>query len=123
MIEHQILKDERILIVRPVEKLTEADFAGLAAAVDPFLEEHGGLVGLLIEAESFPGWEDFAGFTSHMRFVKDHHKAIQRVALATDAGIPSFIPKLVDHFTAAEIKPFPYAARDAALAWLVSGTA
>ena len=118
MIEHEIMKDEGILVVRPVDKLTEEDFAGLTAAVDPYIEEHGGLTGLLIAAASFPGWEDFAGFTSHMRFVKDHHKAIQRVALATDAGIPSFIPKLVDHFTAAEIKPFAYAERDAALAWL-----
>lgn len=118
MIQHQLLSDERILIVSPMDKLTAEDFASLAASVDPFIEEHGGLRGLLIDAESFPGWVDFACFTSHMRFVKDHHKAIARVALASDASIPTFLPKLVDHFAAAEIKQFPYAQRDAALAWL-----
>ena len=121
MIQHQILEDEGILVVSPTEKLSAEDFTGLAAAVDPYIEAHGGLQGLLIDAESFPGWEDFAGFTSHMRFVKDHHKVIARVALATDAAIPGFAPKLVDHFTAAEIRAFPYAERDAALAWLRGG--
>ena len=118
MIEHEILADDRIVVVKPLDKLTKEDFAGLAAAVDPFLEAHGELRGLLIDAEHFPGWEDFAGFLSHMRFVRDHHRKIARVALTTDARIPTFLPKLVDHFVAAEIRQFPHAERDAALAWL-----
>ncbi|MHC4954563.1 MAG: SpoIIAA family protein [Planctomycetota bacterium] len=118
MIQHEYLPEPGVLVVRPAEKLTEDDFNALAAAVDPIIEERGGLQGLLIEAEKFPGWEDFAGFTSHIRFVKDHHRAIKKVAAVTDGGILAFMPKVATHFVAAEVRHFDSAERETALAWL-----
>jgi SpoIIAA-like len=71
----------------------------------------------VIEAQSFPGWENFAGLVSHLRFVRDHHRKIQRVAVISDSKVLSVAPHLVKHFVAAEIKQFPAKERQAALDW------
>lgn len=118
MIEHQLLRDERILIVVPSGPLEQKDFEGLAAVVDPFVAEGGALAGLLVYVESFPGWDDFAGLVAHMKFVKGHHEKIKRIALCTDSALVDFAPKIAKHFVAAEIKTFPYDDREAAMAWI-----
>ncbi len=54
-----LLEDAGILIVSPEGPLESSDFAVLAREVDPYLEQKGQLNGLLIQAESFPGWHSF----------------------------------------------------------------
>jgi hypothetical protein len=54
MLEHELRRDEGILIIRPRGPLQAADFTSLAAIVDPYIEAHGGLRGIIIEASSFP---------------------------------------------------------------------
>ncbi len=119
MVLHQLLEDQSILVVQPKGALDAEDFSGIAAAVDPFIEQRGGLRGLLIEAESFPGWRDFAGLVSHLRFVRNHHKHIKRVAAVTDSAFAAIAPSVANHFTAAEVRHFPFAEREAAMAWLL----
>ena len=118
MFEHQLLKDQGILIVSPQDKLSKEDFQELAAEVDPFIEERGGLAGLMIEAKTFPGWENFEGFVSHLRFVREHHRKIARVAVVSDSGVVALMPQIAKHFVAADVRHFPMDERDAALAWL-----
>jgi len=118
MISHEFLADKTLLVVRPEDRLSKEDFEALAAAVDPVLEEHGELRGLMIEAPAFPGWENFEGFLSHIRFVRNHHERIEKVAFVSDSNIVSIAPKLAKHFVAAEVKHFPAAEREAALTWL-----
>lgn len=100
--------------------MQESDFEELAAVVDPMISSHGSLGGLLIHTESFPGWEDFAGFLSHMRFVKEHGSKIGKVALVTDSALGSVGPNLAKLFVSAEIEHFPYADMSRARAWLAS---
>ncbi|MDX1377000.1 MAG: STAS/SEC14 domain-containing protein, partial [Burkholderiales bacterium] len=90
-------------------------------AVDPYLEQHGSLEGLMIDAPAFPGWENFAGLISHLRFVREHHRHIRRVAVVSDSALLAAGPKIAGHFVAAELKSFPSAERDAARAWIESG--
>jgi hypothetical protein len=40
----------------------------------------------MIHAESFPGWESFGAFVSHLKFVGDHHRQIERIAAVTNSG-------------------------------------
>ena len=112
---------EKILAVAPQGKLAVEDFARLAEEVDAYLEKEGELNGLLIEAESFPGWHDFAALLSHVRFVKEHHQKIRKVAAVTDSGFLAILPKVAGLFVKAEVKHFPYHDRAAALAWLKEG--
>lgn len=85
--------------------------------MDPYIEAYGRLNGLLISAKLFPGWKDFAALVSHLRFVKNHHQKIRKVAAVTDSGFLSIMPHIATHFGDAEVKHFDYRAKDRALDW------
>jgi hypothetical protein len=57
MIEFELLKDAGVLIVAPKAALEAEDFRAIADTVDPYIRDNGRLIGLLIEAPSFPGWD------------------------------------------------------------------
>jgi hypothetical protein len=118
MISHELMSERGILIVIPEGPLEKNDFEALARDVDPYIEAQGKLNGLLISAKVFPGWKDFAALVSHLRFVKNHHQKIRRVAAVTDSGFLSILPHIANHFVAAEVKHFEYGDKDRALAWL-----
>ena len=118
MIEHKLLKDEKILIVTPKGALEKSDFEKLSTIVDPYLEKEGQLNGLMIQTESFPGWASFAALISHFQFVKNHQKKISRVAAVTDSGFLSVMPVIADHFVDAELKHFNYDEKERAMEWL-----
>ena len=106
------------MLLKPNKSLSKEDFAGLSASVDTYLADYASIHGVLIHAEAFPGWESFAGFTAHIRFVRNHHQKIERVALVTDSPVARVAEALAKHFTAAEIKHFPFADYEKALSWL-----
>jgi hypothetical protein len=119
MIKYE-LREQGILVLKPDGALRAEDFTALAAAVDPYIEQHGELKGLMIEAKSFPGWEDFAALLSHLRFVRDHHRRIRRVAVVSDSKLLAVVPKIASHFVGAKIHSFDFSSRAAALAWVES---
>ncbi len=118
MLEYTILKPEGILVLKPNDSLSKEDFTGLSASVDTYLADHASIRGVLIHAVAFPGWENFAGFAAHIRFVRNHHQKIERVALVTDSPVARMGEALAKHFTAAEIKHFRFADYEKALIWL-----
>lgn len=121
MIEHTLDKVHAILHLRPRAALTQDDFAALAKTVDPYIEQTGGLAGLIIEIESFPGWESFGALVAHFRFLRDHHKKIAKVGLVTDSAIGKLAEHLASHFVAADIRHFAAGEFAAASQWIVSG--
>jgi hypothetical protein len=118
MIQHQLIDDESILLVVPQGPLASDDFKALAAEVDPAIERSGRLQGIMIEAQSFPGWEDFGAMTAHLRFVREHHRNIRRIAVVSDSPVLTFLPRLASHFVAAEVRHFAHAQREGAMGWL-----
>ena len=112
------MDSEGILKLEPHGTLTEDDFARLTAFVDPYLINHRDIHGVLVHSKSFPGWDSFAGFAAHVRFVRDHHKKIERIAVVTDSPIGGLAKTLGQHFIMAEIKSFSYADYEKALNWL-----
>ena len=107
-----------ILTVKPLAALEAADFRRIAATVDAWLESGKRLHGILIDAASFPGWKDFEALTAHLRFVREHHREIPRVALVTDTAAMALLPKLARHFVAAGLRHFTADQRQAAVEWL-----
>ena len=89
MLAHELLRDRGILLLRPQGPIQTGDFESIAKSVDPYIEQTGGLRGVMIEAPSFPGWDSFAAFVSHLRFVRDHHKLITKIAVVSDSGVLS----------------------------------
>jgi hypothetical protein len=120
MLHHELLRDQGVLVLRPEGALRAEDFAALAGVVDPHLEKKGELKGLMVEAVAFPGWEDFAGLLSHLRFVRDHHRKVRRIAVVTDSKLLTVAPNIAKHFVSAEVKTFDAGRREAALAWIQS---
>lgn len=118
MIDAKLMRNDGILIVAPIGQLESSDFEQLSLLADPYINQHGHLAGLLIDAESPAGWEDFSSLLSHLRFVHDYHEKIARVAAVTDSSFLAILPRVADHFTAAEVRHFEYRERDAALDWL-----
>ena len=121
MIKAELLREDGILVVSPSDTLEAIDFERVRLLVDPYIEEHGELKGLLIDVETFPGWENFSGMLSHLRFVQDYQQRINRVAAVTDNDILAILPQVVDYFAAAEVRRFNYRDRDLALNWLRTG--
>ena len=111
-------KNAGIVTVTPSAPLNEKDFKRLADEVDPYIEKEGKLNGLIIQIESFPGWEDFAGLLSHLKFVREHHTKIEKVAAVSDGKVVSIMPRIVDHFVNAKVKYFPYENLDEAISWV-----
>ena len=118
MLKYELNHAEGILIIRPNGPLESTDFEKLVQEVDPYIREKGKLKGLMIYAKSFPGWDNFAAFLSHMKFVKNHHQKIKKIAAVTDGTFLSIMPQVADHFIQAEVRHFDYADKDAALNWL-----
>jgi hypothetical protein len=118
MINHDLRLDDEILVLRPEGPLEAADFTTLASHVDAYLERHGTLRGILIRANSFPGWKDFSALVAHLKFVKEHHHRIEKVAVVADGAIANIMPTIATHFIHAQVQHFELAREDAAWDWL-----
>ena len=119
MIEHALDTERSLLHVRVTSALEKSDFEALARQVDPYIERSGNLDGLIIEAPAtFPGWKSFGALASHLRFVRDHHKHISKIALVTDSEVGRVAADLVAHFVSAEIKRFPASQLETARRWI-----
>ena len=117
MLKIEVDEAAGIAVLEPKSALSEADFRAAASAIDPLIEQ-GGLKGLIILARSFPGWDSFGALATHLRFVRDHHEHVRRVALVTDSRVGNLAKNLAKHFVSADIKRFPYAEVDAARQWI-----
>ena len=118
MINHKLMRTEGVLVLTPEAPLEATDFEQLAREIDPYIEANGKLHGLMIDADSFPGWKDFAGLVAHLRFIQSHHQKIQKLAVVSDSSFLSFAPQFASHFVQAEVRHFPHAQREDALHWL-----
>ena len=110
-----------IAVLQPEGELTERDFASAAETIDPYIESHGELKGIVIHVKSFPGWDSFGSLVAHLKFVRAHHQKMSRVAFATDSPIGGLAENVANHFVSAEIKSFDYDDLDEAKQWASSG--
>jgi tRNA U38,U39,U40 pseudouridine synthase TruA len=115
----ELIEDEGVLILQPKGELEAADFERLSTEVDAYIDKAGELNGLMIVAEHFPGWDDFSALSAHVRFVKDHHRKIRRVAVVTNDRLVSAMPRIASRFVDAKIRAFQMTERDEALLWVV----
>lgn len=120
MIKYEIMEPEGIVLVEPISHLTVDDFANLRSSVDAYLDDHPAVRALVIHSEEFPGWSSLGAFIAHMRFVRDHHRKIRRVAIVTDSAFGTIAQALAKHFVSAEVRHFPYSDFGDALRWAES---
>jgi len=116
-VTHRLVPESGVLVVEVSQALRAQDFDALAATADGWIDAHGELPGLVIHARAFPGWENLGGLIRHIRFLRDHHRHLRRVALASDSKLAGLGPKLAEHFVQAEVRRFGYDELEAAIAW------
>ena len=116
--EFTLDKAHGVVRVTITEALSSDDFHRLSEAVDRWLEQGNSLEGLLIQARKFPGWEDLGSLISHIEFIRDHHRKVQKVALVADGAVAGILPAIGDHFVKAQVRGFDSDEKDAALHWL-----
>ena len=122
MLSLNIDEENGIVLLEPEGALSKADFESATRIIDPYLEKNDRFCGLVIHTKSFPGWDSFAALISHLRFVKEHHKKISRVAFSTDSVIGKFSESVARHFVNAEIKNFSHQELRKAKSWIVEST-
>ncbi|MGE3512160.1 MAG: STAS/SEC14 domain-containing protein [Vicinamibacterales bacterium] len=117
-VSYRMIPGAGVLVVEPHGRLRANDFDALDAAADSWIESaDGALRGVVVHARQFPGWENLGSLLRHVRFVRDHHRKIRRVALAVDGPVAEITPVLVDHFVQAELKQFGTDDLDVAIMW------
>jgi stage II sporulation SpoAA-like protein len=116
-VSHRVLPGSGVLVVEVRQALRAQDFDALAATADNWIEANGDLPGIVIHAREFPGWENLGSLIRHVRFVRDHHRRVDRVALASDSRLAGLAPRLAEHFVKAEVRRFGYDDLDAAIMW------
>jgi len=112
------LQDDGVLIVHPKGPLRREDFDQLSSLIDPWIETHHHLNGMVVSIDQFPGWENVGSFIHHFEFINAHHRQIRRVALAVTGVLPEIVSKVASHFVEAEVKQFPYDKTKDAIAWV-----
>ena len=110
-----------IVSLEPIGKLSKDDFAAVAGIIDPYIAKAGKLNGVIVNVESFPGWDSFATLIRHLKFIKNHHQKVSRVAFVTDSPIGGFAEHVANHFTSAKIKHFSFNRLEDARKWIAGG--
>lgn len=121
MLTVKIDKINHIAVLEPDGPLTEKDFKEAAKQVDALIAEFGKLIGIVIHAKSFPGWNSIAGLVEHLKFLHEFHTRMSRVALATESIAAHIAEVFATHFVAAEIRIFSYDEIDKARQWVIDG--
>ncbi len=116
-ISHHLLPQSQVLVIEVEHPLRATDFDALGLTADSWLATHEQLAGVVVHAREFPGWENLGSLLRHVRFVRDHHRKVRRVALAADSKLASLVPHLANHFIQAEVRRFGYDELEDAVAW------
>lgn len=119
MLSIEMDRESAIAVLQLHGELREKDFDTISNIIDPYIEEHGKLNGLIINTKDFPGWESFGALIKHFKFVKDHQKKITHVALVTDSAIVDFAEKFAKYFISAEVKHFDFSDFTQAEDWIL----
>ncbi|MEZ4267531.1 MAG: STAS/SEC14 domain-containing protein [Myxococcota bacterium] len=120
-VTHRLVPGSGIIVVEASAAVSAQALDSLAFTADAWIEAHGALQGLVIHAREFPGWADFGSLLRHVRFIRDHHQKIGRVALVSDSELSNVAPRVAEHFLSAEIEGFPYDELEDAIAWVHAG--
>lgn len=111
------------LLIEPAGALTRDDFVELGRRFEARAAAEGGRINLVVHAPAFPGWSDFAGLLAHLDFIRTHASRVEKIALVSDSRILDVAPAIVRHFVGAEIRHFPAAGLQEALAWVAEPAA
>lgn len=119
---HRLNRRKGVLTIKPKGELDRGQFELITREVDSYLKGRHRLNGVLLEAAHFQGWQNFAALSTHLKFIKNHHRSVEKIAVVTGDAVMNVIPRIAEHFIRAEVKVFKAAQRSQALHWLEGRT-
>jgi len=111
-------EEKWVMYFKPLGKITAKDFKYLGKLMDSYLERKKDLKGLVIDTSEFTGYESFNSFITHFKFVKEHQKYIEKLAILTDSDLILIAEKLGGLFIHAKIERFKLTDIDKAFKWV-----
>jgi hypothetical protein len=108
---------EGLVILHPQGALSEADFAGLAKAIDTRINETDRVPNLVICLDKLPHWDSLGALARHFEFVKVHQKVVKKVAIVGDSPLLTVGPEIANLFVDATVRRFPARKLEDAKAW------
>jgi hypothetical protein len=111
------------LILEPAGPISRRDLDRLSEHFDAWVNARDTTPNLVIRAASFPTWTDLAALLRHLRFIRQHHRLVRKVAFVSDARALDVGPRIARHIVSAEIRHFPSGNLEAALGWVGEGEA
>ena len=121
MLRFEHLDGHNILIITTDGPIEESDFKEFAKQIEANGQGQNRPTRLMIRTESFPGWDSFEAFAAHLKFVSEHHREIERIAIVTDSALLKVMPHIAGLLVHPKIKQFDLARTDEAVAWLETG--
>jgi hypothetical protein len=121
MLQCEVLGDQAIVILTSDRSTEKTDFSAAATAVDQCIEKHGKITGLMIRAESYDNWSQFADLIEELRFIQRKGIPIERVAGLSDGNLEVHLPAIAERLESGEYRHFHFDERGKALEWLESG--
>jgi len=102
---------------RVVGKVSKADYTQTLFPEVSALVEQEGAIGLLLQLDEMKG-EELKAWGKDLKFGKEFHKKIERLAVVGDGRLEKVITSLSDPFYAREAKYFHTADLDKAWKWV-----
>jgi SpoIIAA-like len=114
-----IEKHERhnIFVLTPPKSITSDDIAELNRQMNDYVNAHDKVPNLVLRADQVPAWKNFEALADHIKFVKNHHRLVKKVAIVSDDRLIWLVRPVVDAFTGAKVRRFSADAFDKAYAW------
>ncbi|MEL1251238.1 STAS/SEC14 domain-containing protein [Aurantiacibacter gilvus] len=111
------LSDPQLAVISPQGALSEADFTGLAGAIDNHINTTDSVPALVICVDKLPYWDSIGALTRHFHFVQQHHQLVRKVAIVGDSPLLSVAPEIANRFVEATVRRFPSAKLEEAKEW------
>ena len=118
MIEKLTQSSEDVLGFKASGEITKADYQTVVPAVEAALKTHD-TIGILLDMTEFK-WEKAEAWGADMKFGREFHKKISKMAIVGDKTWEKWLAKVADPFYAVEAKFYHSKDIDSAWAWLRS---
>lgn len=112
-----------LITLKPSGRLSASDFVRLTELVDGYIGQSNTSPNILIIADNFPYWDSFKALSAHVKFVRDHHRLVKKIAIVGDGPVESVLPSIGDHIVKATVKHFAGDQLDEARSWFTADNA
>lgn len=118
MMSCTVFDDTGVALLELADQVGQADLEEAAGVINGYLDGHSQIDGLVVHAEFFPWWADFANQVQHLKLNRSHEQQIDRVAICSDSEMADLLPKIGAHFTGAEVRAYKGEEVSEAMHWV-----